>query len=96
MAEGEAQQFVIKNGGGNRDDVRVRAPLSGTLLDLKKILQAEYPGSPLPAAQTVRAGGRWRLMCCATCLDLCIREATEQVTIACTSSCYSVNTKCCL
>ncbi len=67
MTEGDGQEFVIKNGSGNRGDVRVRAPMSGTLLDLKKVLQAAYPGSPQPVAQTVRAGLDegvcWRAQC---------------------------------
>lgn len=55
MSGGDEQEFVIKNGSGNRGDVRIRAPISGTLLDLKKVLQAEYPGNPQPSGQTVCA-----------------------------------------
>lgn len=52
MADSEEQDIVIKNGSGKNPDLRVHAKLDGTLLDLKKTLQEQYPGSPAPYRQT--------------------------------------------
>ena len=52
MSEMEDQNITIKNGSGKNPDVVVRAKLSGTLLDLKKALQEQYPGNPIPERQT--------------------------------------------